>query len=57
MQLPGGQWLWGGDLWQSGNRVDGFKSHDGLVWVPLAFTSDGKDMLPISFNRTWQFTI
>ena len=46
--------MWGGDLWQSGNEVDGFKSHDSLVWAPLGFSADGTDMRPLSYNKTWQ---
>lgn len=58
VRLPDGpgkqeQWLWGGDRWQSGNEVDGFKSHDSMVWVPMEFTPDGNDIKPLAYNKTW----
>lgn len=51
------RWMWGGDLWQSGNRIDGFKSDDSLVWVPLEFTPDGADIKSLNYNTTWQLEL
>jgi len=54
------QWMWGGDRWQS--AADNFKSHDFMAWVPLEFTADGSDVVPLThvhpdFRQPWQLDL
>eukprot|EP00658_Telonema_sp_P-2_P024594 TRINITY_DN19882_c0_g1_i1.p2 TRINITY_DN19882_c0_g1~~TRINITY_DN19882_c0_g1_i1.p2 ORF type:complete len:269 (+),score=51.89 TRINITY_DN19882_c0_g1_i1:83-889(+) len=58
LEVPGSgsesRFLWAGDRWQS--AVDGLKSHDDQVWVPLEFDEDGW-IAPLQWAPKWELPL